>query len=403
MKKNLKFLSILLFASYTFIYAQNSYETEIKIYNKDVVTHQLYVDSITVSEVISPTIDNRNVAVLMTITNEVTNLQKNCLFINGVECPLPMPERENEFSPIYMAASKGNLYVLGERNYIVEGISERGRKEFVIWKNGQILYTVGDDTYVQPDVVGFCVDNDDVFIYGVTMRASGYGSVIDEPFYFKNDNITEKITPPWSWWGGSLCFCASEGKPYFVFCEHVNTSYQSTGRSFGNSGQVMTLWNNGSYKLLQDADRSKIIYPNEIKFHNGVPHIVGYELIAVTEDESPIKQIDAAVYYDGNTTKELKDYINAYKISFNDKGETFILCRPKNSESSSSYNMPVLKDGKEIFQIIAGGHQWLHDNGGLMADFFFDQDDVYLLTDSKIWKNGELFWSGQGLKSIIIY
>lgn len=400
MKKHIELIYLLLIILCAPMYAQDNDGTEIKVYDKDVMTHQLFVDSIVISETNSPIIENRNVAVLKSILNETTNLSKTCLFINGIECPLPMPERDNEFTPTYMASSNGNLYVLGERDYVSGGI---GRKEFVIWKNAQILYTVSNDSYERPDAVGLCVDGDNVFIYGITMYASGYAYLPDEFFYFKNDNFTEKLSPDLSWWSGCVCFSASEGKPYLVYQKSENTSYQSTGRSFGTSGKIMTLWSNGTYQNLQDADRSKHIYPMEIKFHNGTPHVVGYEQIAVTEDESPTKQIDAAVYYDGNTTKELKDYLQAEKIAFNDKGETFILCRPKNSGSSSSYNMPVLKNGEEVFQINAGEHQWLHDNGGLMADFFFDQDDVYLLAGSKIWKNGELFWSGEGLVSIVVY
>lgn len=384
-----------------------------KVWHDGVVSNKLAFDSITVVETYGPVVPGRTVAAIMSIYDSNTEKSRMILTINGVEMPLSMPDNAKEFNPTYIGYGNGNLYVVGQRK-IINDESWAWNYEYAVWKNMEFQYIMSDSRLVSPFGIDVCVDGNDLYLWGRTYLSEQ--NLENNPFfYFKNDEGARV----YEYAGGA--FDVENGNIYVAVDARFYSSYHSTNSAWSDFGQITQLWKNGTVKDLQRMDRSKLIYTNGMKVHNGVAHIVGYTDLLGGYFNGKTERLFSAYYYDGNSTHEDPYYNENYCINIDDNGNVYIVSHRKELDDQEGAFV-VLKNGSELYELADSEPYWVdsYPSGGKLPRIFFDGDDVYVLAegyhygdDNKyhyyymLWKNGQLFWKSDdrypGLSKMIIY
>lgn len=378
----------------------------VKLYRNGAVTTQLTIDSITVEETLGPVIPGRNVAMIMLVYDSLISKSRQILVINGKETPLPMPDNEEDYTPTFIGYSNDNLYVVGQRQ------TDKGKLaswtwnyEYAVWKNFEYQYTISDNRFVCPFGIDICLDGEDLYLFGSTSTSlSEADSGKDYVFFFKN-NEKAKILTAYGQSNVIDVFDVEKGKVYVAYMSRLSSSYHSTSSAW-SQGQITELWCDGESYYLQRVDRSKLIYNNGMKVHNGVAHIVGYTDLLGGYFNGKTERLISAYYYDGNSTHEDPYYNKNYCINIDEYGNVYIVSHRKELDDQEDAFV-VLKNGSELYELPDGEPNWLESfsSGAKKPRIFFDGSDVYVLArgfhkgedeeyhyNDMIWKNNQLFW-----------
>lgn len=419
--KNRTFILLLSLLLFSQEHLGQSQGVEVDIYKDGERTQRLTIDSITVEETEVPVIPGKNIAIVI----KEVGKSHNTLLINGIERKIIGNDNEEQ-NPTFVGAYANDFWVVTERNIYNADYLNRScwTTQYSVWKNMQYEYTMSDPTLNCPVSVNISVDDGGLYLYGYTQTvhdimmpsSDGYYYLPDEYFYYKYGNLIEVIATPYG--SSSGIFDIYKGNAFFVSDKTTVTDYQSTERAFNrNSSFVMCSWNGTSFTDLQQADLSKIYHPYDAKVYNGKLHVVGHVYTARSKEEIETGQITSAVHYNGETTEEWSDYIDAIKINIDNKGNVYTICYPRFTYTNHDGTIDLLKNGEKMCKLCDGTHSW----AGTLCDtpIIFDDDDVYVIIPveytgeddilhyyTQIWKNGEVFWTspeGLHIKSMVIF
>lgn len=389
--------------------AQENQGQKVKVYRNGQVTHQLTIDSVTVTETTGPVIPGRNILILGEYYDESYEfLYRRSVLLNGIEMSLEVPDDPNpEFPYNYLNAyyDGTDLYILGYRQIRDprnSGINQR----YVVWKNFEFQYDIITDLYGS-SAMGCVVDNGNVYIYGRCWIDANYER--ERGFYIKNQG--RPITTSYILSG----FGVYNDEVSHVVQRYVSTSYHSKNKSW-SSALLWQLFLKGETSLLQSGDLSKRHWIQDMKLRDGIPYIVGY-----TDEFDDNGQLNYSVaYYNGSTFSNISlsqyEQLEGRLITFDDQGNVYLLCY---AEKEHVY--VVLKNGSFQFELSATEGFDVHNivdrnNHGIAvdgADVYVSGREISQEKDNNgdktynglLWKNGEIIWrrvNGR-INNILIY
>lgn len=381
--------------------------TKVKVYNGGKVISELSVDSIVVEESMGPQVAGKTVAFIVRTRNE-EGVYSSHLLVNGKEQVLTVPDDDGNYTYCGLAEQGGNLYVLAVKRIMLNDAYFNDNSVFAVWKNGKFLYTVTSPKVITATEYGIKVDNEDIYVYGSCL-SSAKSEKIDRGFYYKNQDAPVLIAGGED---GLRGFDVQDGKVYSVYSYRGYTSYHSASSAWTNIAQVWYINDNGNQYAAQRLDRSCLYYPNDLTYHNGKVHVVGYvDRFGNADDRYFIGQ-----YYDGSSCKDLDTGITrsyAGKIAFDGQDNCYILCKTVETPDEDTYihSYTLLKNGTPHLQLTLDNTVSLYERNNFIC---FDGEDIYTTGhyyDSDegtsvylVWKNDQLVWQLNGyINGFLIY